>query len=87
MEVLTHAEKLAIEAGLLTTEDNYEKLFSDEFHCKILANTVLPSAPRGNRGMSIGIMSAKLGFSVSVRYNVCGCSSMEKKDKATRSWC
>ena len=30
-EVLTHAEQLAIKAGLLREEDDYRKLFSDEF--------------------------------------------------------
>lgn len=64
-EVLTHAEKLAIEAGLLTTEDNYEKLFSDEFR-KFFSQYSIAVGSTGNLGMSIGIMSAKLGFSVSV---------------------
>ncbi|HFZ6211693.1 TPA: D-serine dehydratase, partial [Klebsiella pneumoniae] len=30
-EVLTHAEKLALEAGLLTTADDYRKLLTPEF--------------------------------------------------------
>ncbi|MCD4622096.1 D-serine dehydratase, partial [Proteus mirabilis] len=30
-EVLTHAEKLALEAGLLQIGDDYARLFSDEF--------------------------------------------------------
>ncbi len=30
-EVLTHAEKLAIEAGLLTESDDYSKLLNEEF--------------------------------------------------------
>lgn len=64
-EVLTHAEKLAINAGLLSTDDNYEKLFSDEFR-KFFSQYSIAVGSTGNLGMSIGIMSAKLGFSVSV---------------------
>ena len=77
-EVLTHAEKLAIEAGLLTTEDNYEKLFSDEFR-KFFSQYSIAVGSTGNLGMSIGIMSAKLGFSVSV--NMSADARQWKKDK------
>ncbi|MBP6122442.1 D-serine ammonia-lyase [Providencia sp.] len=64
-EVLTHAEKLALEAGLLSTEDNYEILFSDKFR-QFFSQYSIAVGSTGNLGMSIGIMSAKLGFSVSV---------------------
>ncbi|EJL6598638.1 D-serine ammonia-lyase [Vibrio cholerae] len=64
-EVLTHAEKLAIEAGLLTESDGYSKLLNEEFR-DFFKRFSIAVGSTGNLGMSIGIMSAKLGFSVSV---------------------
>jgi len=63
-EVLTHAEKLAINAGLLTTDD-YSKLNSAHFR-DFFSQYKIAVGSTGNLGMSIGIMGAKLGFSVSV---------------------
>lgn len=64
-EVLTHAEKLAIEAGLLSESDDYSKLASEELR-QFFQQYSIAVGSTGNLGMSIGIMSAKLGFSVSV---------------------
>ncbi|ELR66734.1 D-serine dehydratase [Photobacterium marinum] len=64
-EVLKHAEKLALDAGLLSEDDNYEKLSSDEFK-QFFSQYSIAVGSTGNLGMSIGIMSAKLGFNVSV---------------------
>ena len=64
-EVLNHAEKLAMNAGLLLTSDNYKKLFTDEFRT-FFSQYSIAVGSTGNLGMSIGIMSAKLGFEVSV---------------------
>ena len=64
-EVLTHAERLAIKAGLLCEEDDYRKLFTDEFR-HFFGQYSIAVGSTGNLGMSIGIMSAKLGFSVTV---------------------
>jgi D-serine dehydratase len=64
-EVLTHAEQLAIKAGLLCEEDDYRKLFSKEFR-QFFGQYSIAVGSTGNLGMSIGIMSAKLGFTVTV---------------------
>lgn len=64
-EVLTHAEQLAIKAGLLCEEDDYRTLFSEEFR-QFFGQYSIAVGSTGNLGMSIGIMSAKLGFTVTV---------------------
>ncbi|VEA65975.1 D-serine dehydratase [Serratia plymuthica] len=64
-EVLAHAEKLALEAGLLQLTDDYGKLFSEEFR-QFFSRYRIAVGSTGNLGMSIGIISARLGFSVSV---------------------
>ncbi|WP_421166695.1 D-serine ammonia-lyase [Aeromonas dhakensis] len=64
-EVLTHAEQLAIKAGLLCEEDDYRKLFTDEFR-HFFSQYSIAVGSTGNLGMSIGIMSARLGFRVTV---------------------
>ncbi|HHQ4489015.1 TPA: D-serine ammonia-lyase [Aeromonas hydrophila] len=64
-EVLTHAEQLAIKAGLLCEEDDYRKLFTDEFR-QFFSQYSIAVGSTGNLGMSIGIMSARLGFRVTV---------------------
>ncbi|MEZ8223839.1 D-serine ammonia-lyase [Vibrio splendidus] len=64
-EVLTHAEKLAIKGGLLCESDDYSKLFEPEFR-DFFKQYSIAVGSTGNLGMSIGIMSAKLGFTVSV---------------------
>lgn len=64
-EVLTHAEKLALEAGLLTTEDDYSALLSPEFKT-FFSQYSIAVGSTGNLGLSIGIMSARIGFKVTV---------------------
>lgn len=64
-EVLQHAEKLAMEAGMLCETDDYSKLAQPEFTSFFHQYTIQVGST-GNLGMSIGIMSAKLGFQVIV---------------------
>lgn len=64
-EILKHAEALAIEHGLITTADNYTKFAEPEFH-NLFSKHKIAVGSTGNLGLSIGIMSAKLGFDVTV---------------------
>lgn len=64
-EVLQHAEKLALKAGLLHLDDDYAKLHSEEFR-EFFGQYSIAVGSTGNLGLSIGIISAKLGFKASV---------------------
>ncbi|MDW0113258.1 D-serine ammonia-lyase [Sporosarcina saromensis] len=64
-EVLKHAETLAIEYGLITPEDDYTKFAEPAFR-NVFAKHKIAVGSTGNLGLSIGIMSAQLGFNVTV---------------------
>ncbi|MCM1988556.1 D-serine ammonia-lyase [Oceanirhabdus seepicola] len=64
-EVLTHAEKLAAENNKLSLEDDYSVLDSNEFR-EFFSQYSIAVGSTGNLGLSIGIMSAKIGFNVTV---------------------
>ncbi len=64
-EVLKHAEDLAIAAGKLTMQDDYAKLAEPEMK-QFFGQYTVQVGSTGNLGMSIGIMSAALGFQVKV---------------------
>lgn len=64
-EVLKHTEDLALEAGLITVEDDYSKLASDECR-KYFSQYTIQVGSTGNLGLSIGIASAAVGYRVVV---------------------
>ncbi|UJL48044.1 D-serine ammonia-lyase [Virgibacillus sp. NKC19-16] len=64
-EVLHYAEKLAIENGLITYDGNYEAFLSEEFR-SFFQQYSIGVGSTGNLGLSIGTMSATLGFNVAV---------------------
>lgn len=64
-EVLYHAEQLALQAGMISKGGNYELFASDAFK-SFFSQYAIGVGSTGNLGLSIGIISAKLGFDVSV---------------------
>ena len=65
-EVLKHAEDLALEHGIIDSiDDNYEKLASDSAR-DFFSNYGIMVGTTGNLGISVGVMSAALGFNVTV---------------------
>ncbi len=64
-EVLHYAEELAFNAGILNREDNYGVFTSNKFK-QFFSKYKIGVGSTGNLGLSIGIISAKLGFQVTV---------------------
>ena len=64
-EVLKHTEELALENNLLNTNQSYARLKDEE--CKKFFNRyTIQVGSTGNLGMSIGIISAAIGYNVIV---------------------
>lgn len=64
-EILKHSEDLAVEAGLLTLADDYSILAKERFR-QFFSNYAVHVGSTGNLGLSIGIISAKVGYRVTV---------------------
>ena len=64
-EVLKHTEDLALEKGILKPGDSYEKLVDPEAR-EFFRGYTIQVGSTGNLGMSIGIMSAAVGYEVIV---------------------
>lgn len=64
-EVLKHAEDLALQAGLIRPGDDYSVLASDAART-FFSRYRIAVGSTGNLGLSIGIVSARLGFQATV---------------------
>ncbi len=64
-EVLKHSEDLAMEHGLLKADDDYECFASPHFR-EFFSKYAIHVGSTGNLGLSIGIMSAVIGYRVTV---------------------
>ena len=64
-EVLAHAEKLALESGLLSMHDDYSIMDSNRFR-DFFSNFSIAVGSTGNLGLSIGVMAVAIGFRVTV---------------------
>ncbi|OTH85047.1 D-serine ammonia-lyase [Pseudomonas aeruginosa] len=77
-EVLAHAERLALEHGLVGLDDDYSRLAEADCRAFFARHRIAVGAT-GNLGLSIGIIGAALGFQASVHMSAD--ARQWKKDK------
>ena len=68
-EILKHSEDLALEHGMITLDDNYEKFSLPQFR-EFFGKHSIHVGSTGNLGLSIGIISAALGYDVTVHMSM-----------------
>lgn len=68
-EILKYAEELAAEYDLIDEEEDYDQFASERFR-EVFNRYTIVCASTGNLGLSIGIMSAELGFKVDIHMSV-----------------
>ncbi|WP_462421163.1 D-serine ammonia-lyase [Salinicoccus sp. Marseille-QA3877] len=68
-EILQYAEELAAEYDLIDEEEDYDQFASERFR-EVFNRYTIVCASTGNLGLSIGIMSAELGFKVDIHMSV-----------------
>ncbi len=64
-EILKHTEDLALEKGIIKKNESYEKLKEDKIR-EFFSKYAVHVGSTGNLGLSIGIISAKIGYRVTV---------------------
>ena len=64
-EVLKRAEDLALSAGMISEDEDYSVFAEDRFK-EYFSQYSIVCGSTGNLGLSIGIMSAELGFNVTI---------------------
>lgn len=65
-EVLRHAEKLALEHGMLKSIDDDYAIFASDAFKQFFSQYTVMVGTTGNLGISVGIMAHKFGFDVTV---------------------